>query len=450
MNNAKIIWIVIGVIVAFLTAMILLWPKNHPWWLTLNESDNPYDIRFFYELIEKSNPDIEMVHLDKPYNLSLEKYEDDSTLNIVHIAYSTYIDSLEISHLMDFVEEGNKFISFSHSPPIMLMTHLLLEEDSLRDVYELLNGESFFYSYDGFTLEDDSVQDAKKNLIYNLKDRFGTREKTIKDTLVLRIRDRADYPMFYRSYKEETDSFRYMYFTEYLTSLDQVQVLGTQGEDVNLITIPHGKGAFYFHSTPLALTNFHLARSTSLDYIGALLAEMNDGDVLIDDIFHSPNSQVDSQHSENPYLPESPISFILSIESLRWAWYLMIAGALLFLVFRTRREQRVIPVIPPVKNNSLEFASTVGRLYYKEKNHKRIAQELCFFFSNHIRKRYHINSKLFDEDAKKRFIKIYPDEKRKINILLHMNKKVFSKESVVSEEELQELYDITRYFILKA
>ncbi|MEL7223157.1 MAG: DUF4350 domain-containing protein, partial [Bacteroidota bacterium] len=46
---------------------------------------------------------------------------------------------------------------------------------------------------------------------------------------------------------------------------------------------------------------------------------------------------------------------------------------LIFMLFRTKRRQRIIPVIHPPKNTSLAFVKTIGSLYYQKSDHKQLA-----------------------------------------------------------------------------
>ena len=63
---------------------------------------------------------------------------------------------------------------------------------------------------------------------------------------------------------------------------------------------------------------------------------------------------------------DSPLRFILSQPALKWAWYLLLAGVLIFIIFNLRRTQRPIPILPKNLNTSVEFVKTIGNLYYQE------------------------------------------------------------------------------------
>ncbi len=92
-----------------------------------------------------------------------------------------------------------------------------------------------------------------------------------------------------------------------------------------------------------------------------------------------------SQHAN-----QSPLSYILSSPPIKLAYYLLIISLILFMYFNGKRQQRSIPIIKPLKNSSLDFIHTVGRLYYNRKNHKDIAQKKFLHLKEYLRSKYHI------------------------------------------------------------
>ena len=66
-------------------------------------------------------------------------------------------------------------------------------------------------------------------------------------------------------------------------------------------------------------------------------------------------------------------------------------------MFEGKRKQRVIPVIKPLQNTSLEFVETVGMLYYQKGTNIDIARKKIQFFLDNIRTRYNIATPAKDE-----------------------------------------------------
>jgi hypothetical protein len=62
-----------------------------------------------------------------------------------------------------------------------------------------------------------------------------------------------------------------------------------------------------------------------------------------------------------------------------------------------RRKQRVIPVLSKHKNESLDFVTTIGQLYYSRKDHANLARKMSTYFLEHIRTRLKVSTNRLDE-----------------------------------------------------
>lgn len=175
--------------------------------------------------------------------------------------------------------------------------------------------------------------------------------------------------------------------------------LGTLNDTLyNFARQSYGNGYVYLHTTPLAFANYHLMEERGVAYLRRVLTHLDpEGPVYWDRYSQVPDK---SDGAEDPF-PErrlnnnSPLSFILREPALAWAWYLLLGMGLLFLIFRAKRQQRVIPVLEPNRNTSLEFLNMIGRLYFLQNNHRQLALQQVKMFKQHVRRRYNI--KEFDE-----------------------------------------------------
>ena len=75
----------------------------------------------------------------------------------------------------------------------------------------------------------------------------------------------------------------------------------------------------------------------------------------------------------------------------------MIVGLLLFIIFKAKREQRIIPIIKPLENSSVEFAKTVGSLYHQHRDYNNLNDKKITYFLTYIRNRYYVNTTVLDE-----------------------------------------------------
>ncbi|NNE33989.1 MAG: DUF4350 domain-containing protein [Rhodothermales bacterium] len=178
----------------------------------------------------------------------------------------------------------------------------------------------------------------------------------------------------------------------YFTSVDtaRTRVLAnaetSAGDRATFIRSDYGSGSFFVTTMPYVFTNVVLADSAGAGLSFAVLS-------------HLP---VQTTVWSSNYIPgrgqtaSTPIRYLLANEALRWAWFLMIGSATLFILFRARRRQRVIPVIQPHRNATLEFVDTVGRLYFQRGNHLDLAQKKVAHFQEYVRSHLGIDGRNLD------------------------------------------------------
>ncbi len=64
---------------------------------------------------------------------------------------------------------------------------------------------------------------------------------------------------------------------------------------------------------------------------------------------------------------------------------------LLFIIFKARRKQRIIPVVTPPENESLRFIEMVGKLYFQRGDNKDLAQKKSLYFQEYIRSHFSVS-----------------------------------------------------------
>lgn len=159
-------------------------------------------------------------------------------------------------------------------------------------------------------------------------------------------------------------------------------VLGTDTAGrPNFIRTRHGNGAFLLSTVPLAYTNYYLVDTSTADYVFKALSYLPVAPVIWDEYYK------DGRRNE-----DTPLQFVLNVEPLRWALFTMLIGTALFVVFMGRRRQRIIPIIKPLPNTTLEFVNTVGQLYYRHGDHSNIAGKRIAYFLEHLRTMFGVNT----------------------------------------------------------
>jgi len=153
--------------------------------------------------------------------------------------------------------------------------------------------------------------------------------------------------------------------------------------NVDFIKVPFGKGHFYIHSEPLVLTNYYLLNSKN-KYLESVLSYL-------------PNRETVWFIENDTPLSSSPMRFILSNPPLKYAWYLLLLGLIIFVFFNAKRKQRIVPVTEPLKNTSVDFIRSIGNLYLQEGDFHEMMAKKAQYFLNKIRMDLMIDTQHLDE-----------------------------------------------------
>jgi hypothetical protein len=178
------------------------------------------------------------------------------------------------------------------------------------------------------------------------------------------------------------------YFSE-LKKKDSTVVLGiTQDSLPDFVKVQFGKGKFLLHAAPLCFSNYFMLYKNNKDYIAKALS------------YISPSITVlhwDEYYKTGREGADTPLRFFLSNTFLTWALWLTITVFLVFVLFEMKRRQRIIPIIEPLRNTTLDFVETVSSVYLGKHDNNSIANKKIQFWFDHIRRRYYLSTQTTDE-----------------------------------------------------
>lgn len=148
----------------------------------------------------------------------------------------------------------------------------------------------------------------------------------------------------------------------------------------NFIKVSFGKGHFYLHAAPSVFTNYNMLTRAGYHYSSKALQIVN----------HKNIRWIDNYYDSN--VSRSPLRVVLSQPGFRQAWYLLLIGLLLLLLFKSRREQRAVQIVKPESNLSRDFAKTIGTLYYENGQPGNIVLKKIDYFLYAIRSSYQLDT----------------------------------------------------------
>ncbi len=176
-----------------------------------------------------------------------------------------------------------------------------------------------------------------------------------------------------------------------------------QKEFTNFVRVRVGEGYFYFHTNPIMFTNLYMVDTAGYEYANLVFAHLTDEQLYWDrESLLSPVPTGKKRRFNPKVAAQSPLDYIFSQQALRYSWYLALALGLIYILFGAKRRQRIVPILEPNRNTSLEFIETIGRLYFQRQDHKSIIKKQMQLFLAHVRQRYHLVTRDLDDRLIKR------------------------------------------------
>lgn len=349
---SKTLKIYIGALVVMLIIILLAdngKQKPIDWRATYSVNDKiPYGLYVFDKEIDGffKNHKVERISTITPYEYLDLQYDEDTLVEnykikgtFINISENNIIDDQSIKEIFYFVSHGNNaFLSMKTFPKYLLDTLKVETNSNFRNA-----GTTFTW------LANKKYKSKKYSLPQTIEDFFSKIDTT--NTTVLGYQDGK-----------------------------------ANKKQINFIKVPYRQGYFYLHTNPVAFTNYHLLKDKNYQYAEGALSYVSKGDVFW---------YTKGQMSES--ISDSPLRYILSQPGLKWAWYLLLIGILIFVIFNVKRKQRIVPIIKPLSNLTVDFTKTVGNLYYQEGDHGNIIDKKIIYFLEKIRTEYLIDTTKLDD-----------------------------------------------------
>ena len=164
------------------------------------------------------------------------------------------------------------------------------------------------------------------------------------------------------------------------------QVLGFTPSGANFVRFPLGSGHISLHAAPLVLSNYFLLQPGNEHYLAGIWQSLPEG---ISHIYWNAYYKRSSS--------EAGMAVLFRYPAIRWGLLILMGVLLLYVLFESKRRQRIVPVMAPLSNTSVSFVETVGRLYFNKGDHTNLAHKMTQHFLEWVRTHYYLNTRQLDD-----------------------------------------------------
>jgi hypothetical protein len=392
--------------------------ENKPRWnITLASDDKqPYGAWLAHQSLQYFFPNTPVQVLPRNFRFtSMDnhmKYDSTGRALLILEGLELYVADKEWEQLKEFAANGNEVIIFSSR-----LDHKI-EED--LNCYKRLGFEEMpLFASEKRTSADTVLLTSNPEARFTYKGR-SLRGYFSQKTLTINQSALAD-----TSTDSESDN----------EAIHYPDTLGFTQDDPDMMRYSIGYGHITLHAAPLVLSNYFLLQPGNERYLAGIWQ------MLPEDI----NRIYWDDYYKRVSRPSS-LEILWRYPATRLALLLGIFALLMYLLFESKRRQRIIPVIPPLKNESVSFAETVGRLYYNKGNHKNLAEKMAQQFLEWVRINYTLNTNLLNDSFVQQLTIRSGQPATTVQGLIAMIHELRAGSSNIDEAYLYQLYHTIQQF----
>ncbi|HET7117246.1 MAG TPA: hypothetical protein VFI29_12185 [Hanamia sp.] len=373
-----------------------------------NTDKLPFGSYVAYKGFQAEFPDYWINIADKPFDKTWEDIKNNSTKYSLYflVTKNLVLSANEVNAMIEYIKAGNDLFISADYIDSKLLDAFYCTIDRKSEIVSEVNGK-------------------------------------MRDTHV---------SMFYdNSFKTSKYGYYYFPFLNYFNSYDTsyARVLGVNEKNLpDYLIFFSGKGRLYLHLAPRIFSNYFLLTGDNYEYFEYVTAYLRfDPQYVYWDEYYkdfSSESNKNNPRNKNNNDHFSSLNVIEQNPPLLWAFYLALAGILLFAAFNIKRKQRTIDTIKPNSNATVAFTETIGRLYLQQKNNKNISDKMITYFYEYLRKKYFISTSVINSEFINSLSRKSGISQNETNGLFELIKNIQLQESVTDTEliELNEKIDL--------
>ena len=194
----------------------------------------------------------------------------------------------------------------------------------------------------------------------------------------------------------------------------------------------------YLASDPKVFSNYSVLTADGAGYAAKALSYVKNTRLVVWDEYYSKGDE-----------ERSLMKIFFDHVYLKWAYYITLFSLLLFVVYEMKRRQRVIPVVPPLKNSTVEFVNVIGQLYYEQRNNADIAHKQVLYILTYLREQFQVKTDKLDQEFVERLVrKVGLDEVFAAQFTGYLQ--LITAKDTVNDNELIELNKLIEKFHKKS
>lgn len=147
-----------------------------------------------------------------------------------------------------------------------------------------------------------------------------------------------------------------------------------------------GDGTVILSLFPQAFTNYFILNTPNQNFTAGIVSYIDTSQRLY----------YDNHYKSGKNANTSPMYVFLNNEHLKWAYYIMLIGVLFYVIFEGKRKQRAIPVVEPLRNQTVDFTRTIANMYYENGKNHEIALHKIQHFLEYIRGHLHLDTNVIN------------------------------------------------------
>lgn len=159
----------------------------------------------------------------------------------------------------------------------------------------------------------------------------------------------------------------------------------------NFMALRYGTGVLFLHSNPEVFTNYFLLKDKNYNYTESVASFWGGGEIKW---FVNYTQEYDENYGLLSYMMKQP--------ALKTAWYMLWLLLLVAVFTYAKRTQRIIPIVLPKQNFSVDYAKRLAQFHLLQKNYHGLIEKQLLVLLDKLRSEYRMDTSQIDESFAER------------------------------------------------